>query len=128
MKRAFPLRCILATGLTAFVVTLLAAGLAFAIPLVAGQPPAASFSGNIQVNGENLPDGTLIIAMINGEAYAANYIQTNLGRSVYGLDVPGDDPGTVEREEAVKATSFSLTSVVCWPIRPAPGTAGRVSN
>ena len=79
--------------LIACVVALLAAPPTFAIP-----SPASSFHGAIEVNGENLPDGLLVVAWINGEAYASGYTQIDLGNSVYSLDVPGDDPDTPERE------------------------------
>ena len=68
-----------------------AAAPALAVSVLTELPPPASFSSTVKVNGENLPDGILIIAMINGETYAANYIQTNLGNSVFNLDVPGPD-------------------------------------
>jgi hypothetical protein len=57
-----------------------------------------TFHGAIRVNGENLPDGLLVVAWINGEAYASGYIWTDRGNSVYSLEVPGDDPDTPERE------------------------------
>ena len=66
---------------------------AFAIP-----SPASSFHGSIRVNDVNLPDGLLVVAWINGEAYASSYTQTDQGNSVYSLEVPGDDPDTPERE------------------------------
>ena len=87
------LKTMLVPVLIACLVALLAARPTFAIP-----SPASSFHGAIKVNGENLPDGLLVVAWINGEAYASNYIQTDRGNSVYSLDVPGDDPDTPERE------------------------------
>ena len=87
------LKTMFAPVLIACVVALLATTPTFAIP-----SPASSFHGAIKVNGENLPDGLLVVAWINGEAYASNYIQTDRGNSVYSLDVPGDDPDTLERE------------------------------
>ena len=67
-------------------------------PALAVSPPPSSFHGIVSVNDQNLPDGIYIIARINGEAYAENYIQTDQGNSVYSLEVPGDDPDTPERE------------------------------
>ena len=87
------LKTMFAPMLIACVVALLAAPPTFAIP-----SPASSFHGAINANGTNLPDGILIIAWINGEAYASGYTQIDLGNSVYSLDVPGDDPDTPERE------------------------------
>jgi hypothetical protein len=62
---------------------------ALAIPLL-----PASFYGVVRVNNANLPDGTLIEALINGVVYASTQTMTFEGNSVFTLDIPGDDPVT----------------------------------
>lgn len=57
-------------------------------------PLPSSFYGFVSVNGGNVADGTTVRALINGQVYATAYTQTYEGRSVYSIDVPGDDPST----------------------------------
>jgi hypothetical protein len=103
------LKTMFAPVLIACIAALLATRHAFAIP-----SPASSFHGVIRVNGENLPDGLLVVAWINGEAYASSYTQTDQGNSVYSLEVPGDDPDTPEREGGREGDTvqFELGSVL----------------
>jgi hypothetical protein len=54
----------------------------------------SSFYGTVRVNGNNVADGTLIQALINGQAFAEGRTQTYQGGSVYVLDVPGDKTET----------------------------------
>jgi hypothetical protein len=65
------------------------------IPVMA-IPPAmpSSFYGTLKVNGENVPDGNLVQALINGQVVAKGYTQTYQGDSVYAMDIPGDDTDT----------------------------------
>jgi len=72
--------------------------LAQAAPVQAIPPLPSSFYGKVKVNGQNVPDGTQVRALIDGQAYASAYTQTYQGDSVYSLDVPGDDSGSVEVE------------------------------
>jgi hypothetical protein len=77
--------------LTLLVITLLA-NIFSIIPARALIPPLpASFYGTVKVNGENVADGTVVKALINGQVYATGYTQTYEGNSVYSIDVPGDD-------------------------------------
>lgn len=75
--------------LLVFIASLFIASPALAIP-----PLPSSFYGNVKVNSANVPDGTLIQALIGGQVYAEGYTQTYQGNSVYALDVRGDDSGT----------------------------------
>ena len=63
--------------------------------LVKAQPPLPSgFYGTAQVNGENVPEGTIVGAWIDGVQYATTDTIMYEGFSVYSFDVPGDDPAT----------------------------------
>ena len=69
------------------------------IPALALIPPLpSSFYGTVKVNGENIADGTMVKALINGQVYATGYTQTYEGNSVYSLDIPGDDSSTTTIE------------------------------
>jgi len=68
------------------------------VPVLAIPPLPSSFYGRIQVNADNVPDGTLVRAMIDGQVCARGHTQTYQGHSVYSLDVPGDDPETPVRD------------------------------
>ncbi len=65
-----------------------------ATPVLAIPPLPSSFYGSVKVNNANVPDGTVIQALIGGQVYAEGYSQTYQGNSVYALDVRGDDSGT----------------------------------
>jgi hypothetical protein len=73
-------------------------GLLAAIPVWAVPPLPSSFYGTVKVNGDNVPDGTLVRTLIDGQVYAQGHTQTYQGDSVYSLDVPGDDTGTAARD------------------------------
>ncbi len=62
--------------------------------VLAFPPLPSSFYGTVKVNGENVPDGTLVRALIDGQVYAEVKSQTYQGDSVYTLDIPGDDSST----------------------------------
>ena len=64
----------------------------------AAPPLPSSFYGTVKFNGENVREGTIIRALINGRVVATSYAMLYQGESVYALDVPGDDPTTTEIE------------------------------
>jgi hypothetical protein len=70
-------------------VSLLATGTALAFP-----PLPSSFYGTVKVNGANVPDGTPVKAVIDGQTYGEAQTQTYQGDSVYSLDIKGDDLDT----------------------------------
>lgn len=74
------------------------AALLVAAPARADPPSPATFHGVVKIDGEDVPDGIYIIALIDGEPYAVGYTETVLENSVYSLEVPGDDPDTEEIE------------------------------
>lgn len=63
-------------------------------PALAIPPFPSSFYGTVKVNNKNVPDGTLVQALIGGQVYAKGFTQTYQGNSVFVLDVPGDDTNT----------------------------------
>jgi hypothetical protein len=65
-----------------------------ATPALAIPPFPSSFYGTVKVNSKNVPDGTLVQALIGGQVYAKGFTQTYQGNSVFALDVPGDDTDT----------------------------------
>ena len=63
--------------------------------LVQAVPPLpSSFYGTVQINGENVEEGTVISAWIEGVQYASTTTIFHEGVSVFAIDVPGDDPTT----------------------------------
>ena len=74
--------------------SLVLAVLLAARPVLAFPPLPSSFYGKVKVDGANVPDGTVVRAFINGQAYADAQTQTYQGDSVYSLDVMGDDSST----------------------------------
>lgn len=66
-------------------------GLLFVTPALAFPPLPSSFYGKVKVNRQNVPDGTVVLAMVDGKVYAEGRTQTYQGDSVYSLDAPGDD-------------------------------------
>jgi hypothetical protein len=69
-----------------------------AVPALAFPPLPSSFYGTVEVNGDNVPDGTIVRALIDDQVYAEGRTQTYQGDSVYSLDVPGDDTATAARD------------------------------
>lgn len=59
-------------------------------------PLPSSFYGQVKLNGENVPDGTLISAWIDGVKYTETPSLSYEGNSVYAFDVPGDESSTSE--------------------------------
>jgi len=67
------------------------------IPFVnvkAATPSPASFYGTVKINGENVPEGTIIRAIINGQVVATTQAILFQGHTVYDIDVPADNPNT----------------------------------
>ncbi len=74
------------------------ATLLVAIPALAFPPLPSSLYGMVEFNGDNVPDGTIIRALIDDRVYAEGRTQTYQGDSVYSLDVQGDDTATAARD------------------------------
>jgi hypothetical protein len=68
------------------------------IPALAIPPLPSSFYGTVQVDGENVPDDTVVQALIDGQACGQGRTQTHEGVSVYHLDVLGDDTDTAAHD------------------------------
>jgi hypothetical protein len=68
------------------------------VPVLAIPPLPSSFYGTVKVNSSNVPDGTVIQAIIDGQVYAEGFTQTYQGDSVYALDVRGDDSETAAQD------------------------------
>jgi len=68
--------------------------LTFPTTVCAVPPLPSSLYGTVTFNGATIPDGTSVEALISGMVYATTLTVTYEGKSVYALDVPGDDPGT----------------------------------
>jgi hypothetical protein len=83
----------LTAWLTALVITLFCVSHASAFP-----PLPSSFYGTVKQDGENIPDGTLVEALIDGIVMATFLSETYQGNSVYSLDIPGDDATTAKIE------------------------------
>ena len=71
-------------------------------PALATPPLPSSFWGAVKVNGVNVPNGTLIQALVGEQVYAEGYTQTHQGDSFYSLEVGGDDIGTTTLDGAVE--------------------------
>lgn len=70
-------------------------------PALALPPLPSSFWGTVKLSGNNLPQGAGISAWIDGVQYATATSSLYGGDTVYKLDVPGDDPGSVLIEGGV---------------------------
>ncbi len=71
-------------------------------------PLPSSFYGTVTLNGEDLPEGTIIRALIDGEVYASTASQLYQGNSVYSLIVAGDDPATTAVEGGVAGDTIQF--------------------
>jgi hypothetical protein len=80
-------------SLITFIISLVITLPALAIPTL-----PSSFYGTVKVNNANVPDGTVIQALIGGQVYAEGFTQTYQGDSVYSLDVRGDDTDTTPQD------------------------------
>lgn len=68
------------------------------VPARAMPPLPSSFYGTVKINNMNVPDGTLVQALIDGQVFGEIRTTTYQGGSIYALDVRGDDSTTTERE------------------------------
>ena len=70
-------------------------------PVVAGPPPNPfSPYGTAKISGADVPDGTIVGAWCGGVQYEQTATATQNGESwYYNLDVPGDDPDTLDIKE-----------------------------
>lgn len=85
---------------------LLTATVALAVP-----PLPMRAYGMVAVDGGNVPDGTLVSAICDGEIYGFSITSLIDGQSVYSLFISGDDPNTPEREGCLigNTVSFVIT-------------------
>jgi hypothetical protein len=67
-------------------------------PVLAFPPLPSSFYGIVKVNGANVPDGTPVEALIDGQVLVKGLTQSYQGDSVYTLDIPGDQTDTAVLE------------------------------
>lgn len=66
---------------------------------VSALPPLpSSFYGTVTVNAENVAVGVVIQAVIENNVVAEGQVLLYEGKSVYALDVSGDDPVTSDRD------------------------------
>lgn len=82
---------------TKMFLSLFLAWLAISVPVasvLAFPPLPSSFYGQVQLNGQFVPAGAQVRAMIGGTVYATANVMIYEGTSVYTLDVPGDDLST----------------------------------
>lgn len=63
----------------------------------------SSFYGVVKYNGANIPEGTLVEALINDQVFATGYSEMYQGDSVYTVDVRGDDSDTTEQDGGVES-------------------------
>ena len=80
-------------GILVFLGLLFLPARVFAIPML-----PSSFYGTVTYNGENVPDGTLVEALVNDQVAAQGYCFTYEEKSIYSLNVGGDDPATPAQE------------------------------
>lgn len=64
-------------------------GAVYAVP-----PLPSSFYGKVSLNGSNLPEGTVIEALINDKVISEAQTLIYSGDSVFAIDINGDDPST----------------------------------
>jgi hypothetical protein len=83
----------ISTLLMVCLISLLAASPILAIPLL-----PSSFYGIVKVNNANVPDGTVVQALIGGKIFAEGLTQAYEGDTYYSLDVPSDETGTSRQE------------------------------
>lgn len=71
--------------------------------MVAAIPPLpSSFYGTVTVNGDNLPVGTVIQAKFKNKIVAFTQSIMHEGKSVFSMDIPGDDASTSQVEGGVE--------------------------
>ena len=83
-----------------FLISIVVILLALTILGVGNAPPIlpSSFYGTVMVNGAYVSDGTIISAWIDGNKYAEVGTFTFESKSVYTIEVPVDNPDTVEKD------------------------------
>lgn len=76
-------------------------------------PFPSSFSGQVSLNGLDIPVAVRIEALINGQVYAYNHSFMHDGHSSYYLHVPGDDPSTavIEGGKAGQEITFLIGGI-----------------
>ena len=74
----------------------------------ASPPLPSSLYGTVKLNGANVPDGTLVQALIHDKVIASSLAQTYQGGSVYSLNIPGDDMSTAVVEGGVDGDTISF--------------------
>jgi hypothetical protein len=79
------------------------------------------FYGPVMVNGQDVPDGTVVSAWLESPSVGpwTTTTYTRYGASWYVIDIPPDDPSTPDKEGGVAGDQvhFSVSST------PVPGTA-----
>ena len=68
-----------------------------------------TFYGTVKKDGANVPDGTVVSALIGGVSYGSGSTATSGGDSVYSLNVLGDNPDTPQKEGGVNGDTVSFT-------------------
>ena len=87
-------RQIMISLFTVFCLLLVNTSAAFAMP-----PLPSSFYGTVQLDGEDAAAGTTITAWIDDVEYASTQVIEYGGKSVYSLDIAGDDSETSGKTE-----------------------------
>jgi hypothetical protein len=88
----------------------------------------ASYYGMVKINDANVPDGTLIQALISGQVFAEVQTQTYQGDSVYTLDIPGDDPDTTVMEGGQDNDTIIFTIGGLEAVQTSPWKSGTNIN
>lgn len=70
----------------------------FQEPVLAIPPLPSSFYGTVTLNGSNVVEGTVIEVLINDKVIGKSQTMMYEGKSVYAIDVNGDDSSTTEVE------------------------------
>ena len=92
-------------------VTLYVGLIASCATVVLAGPPVlpSSFYGVIKINGVSVPTGTLVTAWISGTQCAEAAVTPYGSDSVYGLNVPADDPDTLARDGGVAGDPITIS-------------------
>jgi len=64
--------------------------------------------GNVQTNGANVPDGTVVSTWIGGVLYGSTTTMTYEGDSVFVFHILGDDTETAEKEGGIPGEAMSF--------------------
>lgn len=71
-------------------------------------PLPSSFYGQVKVNGQNVPEGTVIRALINGKPCGQTTTKMFEGTSMYGLNVNGDETDTKDIDGGVEGDTIQF--------------------